>query len=179
MTKETKTAIILIDIQGKLAEIMYNSEQVFKNVEILIKGAKLLKIPILWTEQLPDKLGPTTKRLSQLLIDQEPMIKSEFSCVRNTEFRDFIAKEQYNHFLVCGIETHVCVYQTVKDLLYLGHEVELIADAVSSRTEQNKKIGIDKMKSLGAKLTSVEMLLFEKQEIAIGDTFKKLINLVK
>lgn len=179
MTKERKTAIVLIDIQGRLAEIMYESEQLFNNVEILIKGAKLLNIPIIWTEQLPGKLGSTTQRLSQLLSDQKPIIKSEFSCVRNDDFLNYIKKEEYNHFLVCGIETHVCVYQTVKDLLELGHDVELIADAVSSRTIQNKEIGVEKMRSLGAKLTSIEMLLFEKQEIALGDTFKELIKIIK
>lgn len=179
MTKERKTAIVLIDIQGKLAEIMHNSDSLFNKVEMLIKGANLLNIPIIWTEQLPDKLGTTSERIGELLANQKPIIKSEFSCVRNDEFLKFIKNENFNHFLVCGIETHVCVYQTVKDLLNLGHEVELIADAVSSRTEINRNIGIDKMKSLGAKLTNVEMLLFEKQEIAIGDTFHKLIKIIK
>ena len=179
MTIERKTAIVLIDIQGKLAEIMHESESLFNNVEILIKGANLLNIPIIWTEQLPDKLGTTTKRISELLLNQKPIIKSEFSCARNEEFSHYIKKENYNHFLVCGIETHVCVYQTVKDLLNLGHEVELIADAVSSRTESNRNVGIEKMKSLGAKLTNVEMLLFEKQEIAVGDTFRELIKIIK
>ena len=179
MTKERKTAIVLIDIQGKLAEIMYESKQLFNNVEILIKGAKLLDIPIIWTEQLPDKLGITTERVRQLLLDQKPIIKSEFSCVRNKNFLNNIDKEDFNHFLVCGIETHVCVYQTVKDLLELGHKVELIADAVSSRTKQNKTIGLEKMRSLGAKLTSVEILLFEKQEVAAGDTFRELIKIIK
>lgn len=179
MTKELKTAIIIIDIQGKLAEIMHNSDQVFKNVEILIKGAKLLNIPIIWTEQLPDKLGQTSERLRLLLNDEEPIIKTEFSCVKNEDFSDLINREQYNHFLVCGIETHVCVYQTIKELLMLGHEVELIADAVSSRTKLNRDVGIDKIKSLGARLTNVEMLLFEKQEIAVGDTFRELIKIIK
>lgn len=179
MTTEKKTAIVLIDIQGKLAEIMHESESLFNNVEILIKGANILHIPIIWTEQLPDKLGTTTKRISDLLLNQKPIIKSEFSCVRNKEFSNHINKEKYNHFLVCGIETHVCVYQTVKDLLEFEHEVELIADAVSSRTESNRNTGIEKMKSLGAKLTNVEMLLFEKQEVALGDTFRELIKIIK
>ncbi len=179
MTNKRKTAILIIDIQGKLAEIMHHSEQVFINVEKLIKGAKVLNIPIIWTEQLPDKLGPTTERLSILLNDQKPIIKSEFSCVKNEAFTDLIKQEQYSHFLVCGIETHVCVYQTVKDLLALGHTVELIADAVSSRTQLNRDIGIEKIVSLGAKLTNVEMLLFEKQEIAVGDTFRELIKIIK
>ena len=179
MTKERKTAIVLIDIQGKLAEIMHESDQLFNNVETLIKGAKLLNIPIIWTEQLPDKLGSTNDRLKALLADNNPIIKSEFSCVKNSGFRTFIEQEEYNHFLICGIETHVCVYQTTKDLLDLGYNVELIADAVSSRTRLNKDIGIEKMVSLGAQLTNVEMLLFEEQEIAVGDTFRELIKIIK
>ena len=179
MTIERKTAIVLIDVQGKLAEIMYDSDKLSNNLEILIKGAQLLDIPIIWTEQLPEKLGSTTKRISTLLTNQNPIIKSEFSCVKNVEFSNIIKDEKYNHFLLCGIETHVCVYQTAKDLLILGHGVEIIVDGVSSRTELNRKIGIEKTTSLGGKVTNVEMLLFEKQEIAGGNKFRELINIVK
>ena len=179
MTKERKTAIVLIDVQGKLAEIMQNSTELFKNIEILIKGAQLLGIPIIWTEQLPEKLGATTERISELLTTQKPIIKSEFSCVKNVEFSDLLEKKEYNHFLLCGIETHVCVYQTAKDMLNLKYNVEIIADAVSSRTELNRNIGIEKITSLGGKVTTVEMFLFEKQEIALGDKFRELIKIVK
>jgi nicotinamidase-related amidase len=179
MTKERKTAIVLIDVQGKLAQIMHNSEELYKNIVILIKGAQLLDIPIIWTEQLPEKLGATADQISSLLTKQKPIIKNEFSCVKNEEFLSLINIEKYNHFLLCGIETHVCVYQTAKDLLNIGHEVELIADAVSSRTELNKNIGIEKITLLRGKVTSVEMLLFEKQEIAVGNKFRELIQIVK
>ena len=179
MTIDRKSAIVLIDIQGKLAEIMHESERLLNNLEILVKGAQLLDIPIIWTEQLPDKLGTTSGNISKLLEDQTPIIKSEFSCVRNNEFSDLIKDNEYNHFLLCGIETHVCVYQTAKDLLARGHEVELIIDGVSSRTELNKNIGIEKITSLGAKVISVEMLLFEKQEIAVGKGFRELIKIIK
>lgn len=179
MSKEIKTAIVLIDVQGKLAEIMQNSKELLRNIEILIKGAQLLNIPIIWTEQLPEKLGSTTKQISSLLANQKPIVKSEFSCVKNVEFSNFIKDKKYNHFLLCGIETHVCVYQTAKDLIDLGHEVEIITDGVSSRTELNRTIGIEKIISLGGKITSVEMLLFEKQEIAGGNKFRKLIKIVK
>lgn len=179
MTRERKTAIVIIDVQGKLAEIMQDSDRLFKNIEKLIKGAQLLNIPIIWTEQLPEKLGSTTKRISALLANQKPIVKNEFSCVKNVEFSDLLEKKEYNHFLLCGIETHVCVYQTAKDLIDLGYEVELIADAVSSRTELNRNIGIERITSLGGKITSVEMLLFEKQEIALGDKFRELIKIVK
>lgn len=179
MIKERKTAIVLIDVQGKLAQIMQDSNELIKNIEILIKGAQLLDIPIIWTEQLPDKLGATTERISDLLNNQKPIIKCEFSCQKNAEFSGLITKEKYNHFLLCGIETHVCVYQTAKDLLNLGHDVELIIDAVSSRTELNRNIGIEKIISLGGKVTTVEMLLFESQEIAVGENFRKLIKIIK
>lgn len=179
MIKERKTAIVLIDVQGKLAQIMQDSNELIKNIEILIKGAQLLDIPIIWTEQLPDKLGATTERISDLLNNQKPIIKCEFSCQKNAEFSGLITKEKYNHFLLCGIETHVCVYQTAKDLLNLGHDVELIIDAVSSRTELNRNIGIEKIISLGGKVTTVEMLLFEVQEIAVGENFRKLIKIIK
>ncbi len=179
MTIERKTAIVLIDVQGKLAEIMFESNRLFNNLEILLKGAQLLNIPIVWTEQLPEKLGSTSERISTLLTNQKPITKSEFSCVKNAEFLNFINDEQYNHFLICGIETHVCVYQTARDLLTLGNDVEIIVDGVSSRTELNKNIGIEKIISLGGKVTSTEMLLFEKQEIALGDKFRELIKIVK
>ena len=179
MTIERKTAIVLIDVQGKLAKIMYDSEKLFKDLEILIKGAQLLDIPIIWTEQLPEKLGATTERISKLLANQKPIIKSEFSCVKNVNFSYLLGKKKYNHFLLCGIETHVCVYQTAKDLLILGHEVEIIGDGVSSRMELNRNIGIEKIISLGGKITSVEMLLFEKQEMAAGEKFRELIKIVK
>ena len=179
MTKERKTAIVLIDVQGKLAETMQNSNELFKNIEILIKGAQLLDIPIIWTEQLPEKLGSTTERISTLLANHKPIVKSEFRCVKNVEFLDLLEQEEYNHFLLCGIETHVCVYQTAKDLIELEHDVELIIDAVSSRTELNMNIGIEKIISLGGKVTSVEMLFFEKQEIALGEKFRELIKIIK
>jgi nicotinamidase-related amidase len=179
MTKERKTAIVLIDVQGKLAETMQNSNELFKNIEILIQGAQLLDIPIIWTEQLPEKLGSTTERISTLLANQKPIVKNEFSCVKNVEFLDLLEQKEYNHFLLCGIETHVCVYQTAKDLIELEHDVELIIDAVSSRTELNMNIGIEKIISLGGKVTSVEMLFFEKQEIALGEKFRELIKIIK
>ena len=131
------------------------------------------------TEQLPDKLGKTTKSISDLLSHQKPIIKSEFSCVRNGEFSTFINKKQFNHFLICGIETHVCVYQTAKDLIKLGHDVEIIADAVSSRTELNKKIGLERINSAGGQNTTVETLLFEHQKVAEGEQFRKIIKLIK
>lgn len=177
MSCNCKTVLVVVDVQGKLAEIAYESESFLKNLQILIKGFKVLGLPILWTEQLPDKLGPTRPEISELL-DCEPIIKKDFSCAREKKFMEALSKLDACHIVLAGIETHVCVYQTAKDLLE-NYNVSVVADAVSSRTDFNKQIGLDKIILEGGSQTSVEMLLFELQEIAEGGAFRELIKLVK
>jgi len=172
------TVLVIIDVQGKLAKIAYESESLLRNLKILIKGFKVLGLPILWTEQLPDKLGPTLPEIAELFDDEKPILKSDFSCIGEEKFVEALTKLDPHHVVVAGIETHVCVYQTARDLLE-KYEVSVVADAVSSRTEFNKQIGIDKILLDGGTQTSVEMLLFELQKKATGDSFKELIKLVK
>lgn len=179
MTEDTQSALVIIDVQGKLAQIMDEHDQLFHNLQVLIKGAQLLHIPIVWNEQVPDKLGPTIPEIRELLPDQEPLIKSVFSCARNPEFMRVLQKLDVDKLILCGIETHVCVYQTVKDLIFKNYAVEIVADAVSSRIRLNKEIGLQRIRDLGAQLTTVEMFLFEEQKIATGDTMRQLVQLVK
>ena len=172
-------ALLIIDIQGNLAQLMYEKENLFKNVQLLIHGARLLNIPIIWTEQLPDKLGLTVPEISKLLSTQKPIIKDVFSCGRNDEFTDQLKKIHPKYVFLAGIETHICVYQTARDLLKNNYQVEIVADATSSRIQSNKKIGLEKIKDEGGCLTSVETLLFEIQGTAIGRQFRELIKLIK
>ena len=86
MLESNNTILVIIDVQGKLAQIMHDRENLVKNLQILISGAKLLEIPIIWMEQLPDKLGPTIPEIQELLPDLEPIVKDVFSCARNEEF---------------------------------------------------------------------------------------------
>ena len=177
---ESKTAIlVIIDVQGKLAQIMHDREDLVKNLQILISGAKLLETPIIWMEQLPDKLGPTIPEIQELLPDIEPIVKDVFSCARNEEFNGRLQELHGHDIILAGIESHVCVYQTAMDLLGQDFTVHVAADAVSSRTDSNKQLGLERMLLEGVVQTSAEMVLFELQGVATGDRFRKLAKLVK
>jgi nicotinamidase-related amidase len=172
------SGLLIVDVQGKLAEKMHESPAMFKNLSILIQGARLFDIPIVWVEQLPNKLGPTHKNIAQYLTGQV-ISKSTFSAWGNDDVRYQIEKFNRRNWLIAGIECHVCVYQTVRDLLKMHYDVHVVSDAVSSRTLENKNLGLQAMQVAGAKLTSTEMVLFELQKKAEGEVFKQLIKLVK
>ena len=179
MLSAETTVLLLIDVQGKLAHLMDQRDTLFENLQKLIQGARILELPILLTEQYPDGLGPTLLEIARLMPDVKPISKISFSCCREEKFMASLQTLDRRQVLVCGIETHVCVQQTVSDLLDRGYEVHLAADAVSSRTAENRRIGIDKMKGAGAVITSVETALFELLEQAGGDRFKKMLTVVK
>jgi nicotinamidase-related amidase len=145
----------------------------------MIKGARVLEIPIIWNEQLPDKLGPTIPEISELLADLSPLEKSSFSCCGNQSFLARLDDSGRRQVLLIGLETHVCVYQTAADLREAGYDIHLVADCVSSRTLENKQIGIQAIRDLGARVTSLEMALFEMLHVAEGDQFRQIIKIVK
>lgn len=179
MLQADHTALVLVDVQGKLARVMHESEALIKNVERLIQGAQLLDIPIIWMEQYPEGLGPTTEQVKQHLAGLTPIAKKVFSASQSAEFQEEAAKAGRDTFLVAGIEAHICVYQTVRDLLADGKKVEVVVDAVSSRATENKSIALEKMQALGAMVTSVEMALFECLESAEHAQFKAISKLIK
>jgi len=179
MLKMENAVLVVVDVQGKLATLMHNKEEFFSNVVKMIKGAKTLEIPIIWNEQLPDKLGDTIPEIKDALADMLPLVKNSFSCCGNGDFMKQLKAVNRRQVILVGMETHVCVYQTALDLLEGGYEVHLVADAVSSRTLDNKNTGIDAMRNMGAKITCVEMALFEMLRVAEGDMFKQTIKIVK
>jgi len=180
MLKLDKAALVVVDVQGKLATLMHDKDQFFANMVKMITGAQILELPILWNEQLPDKLGETIPEIKELLSDKlSPMIKSSFSCCGNSDFMAKLGNINRRQIILTGMETHICVYQTARDLLMAGYEVYLVTDCVSSRTLENKQVGIKAMQNAGAKATSIETALFELLEIAEGEKFKKIARLVK
>lgn len=179
MLNKEQTVLVLIDIQGKLAQIVDESDFVVDNIATVVQGAKLLQLPVLWLEQYPKGLGPTDERIAKHLTEQQPIEKITFSAYDTEEFVQALEQTGRKKVLLAGIETHICVYQTAAHLLANGYEVEVLADCVSSRTAGNREVGIQKMLQLGANITSVEMALFEMQQIAKGDTFKAISQLVK
>jgi len=171
--------MVVVDVQGKLAQLMHEKEILFANIQILIKSAKILNIPILWCQQVPKALGPTLPEIAELLSDIQPLNKASFSCFGDAEFKKTIKKLSRREVILCGIETHVCIYQTAADLQRFGHGVTVIADAVSSRAETNKKIAINKMRTMGIDISSTEMLLFELMRTAEHPKFREVAKLVK
>jgi nicotinamidase-related amidase len=179
MLTTNNTALVLVDVQGKLARLMDGKEALFQNLRKLVQGAHVLQLPILWLEQNPAGLGPTIPELAELLQGETPIPKLSFSGCGAEGFLVKLRATGRRQVLVAGIEAHVCVYQTAADLLKLGYEVEVVADAVSSRSVENKRIALEKIQRLGARLTSVEMALFEMLGKAEGPAFKEMLQIVK
>ena len=179
MLSSDKAALVVIDIQGKLAQSMYRKELLFENLQKIIKGVQILEIPVIVTEQNPKGLGPTIPEIAALVAHFQPIPKFSFSCCGDERFTKELKALQRRQVLLAGIETHVCVYQTTVDLIASGYEVHVIADVVSSRTAENRDIGLQMMKDAGASITSVEAALFELLRVAEGPRFKEIIKVVK
>jgi len=179
MLDAKKCCLVIVDVQGRLAELMDNKEPVFANIEILIKTAKALEFGIIWCEQHPRALGPTIQQIAQLLTDKEPIAKFSFSCCGHDEFNDKLKELRPKQVILCGIEAHVCIHQTAADLLDKDYEVHVIADAISSRTPANREIALRRMEAGGVLLSSTEMALFELLRTAKHEKFRELMKLIK
>jgi nicotinamidase-related amidase len=179
MLVQENTVLVIVDIQGKLWNIMHEKELLLENARRLVTGAGILGIPIILTEQNPKGLGPTLPELTQLMPEVKPIPKFSFSCCQNEGFYRVLNDLNRKQVLICGIESHICVYQTTLELLKSGYEVQVIADVVSSRVVRNREIALARMQSEGAKLTVVEMLLYELLRTAESPQFKEMLKVVK
>ncbi len=179
MLDPKNTVFVLVDVQGNLAGLMHDKQNLFSNLQKLIKSLKILNIPILWLEQNPQGIGPTAPVIAALLEHLAPIKKITFSAYGNDEFKQALADTGRHQVLIAGIEAHVCVYQTAMNLHLANYQVEVVNDAVSSRTQSNKQIALLKMQAQGLTLTSTEMALFELLKIAEGDDFKQIIKIIK
>ncbi len=177
MLKREEAVLTVIDIQGNLYLAMDQKEFLLDNTARLIKGINLLEIPIILTEQV--KIGPTIPELAELMPGVTPIVKNSFSCGGDPRFMAALAATGKRQVLICGIEAHVCAYQTSMDLMAAGYEVYLVADAVSSRTAWNREIGIQKLLTSGAILTSTEMALFELLKTATDPRARELFRIIK
>jgi nicotinamidase-related amidase len=179
MLEADHTMLVVVDIQDRLANVMHEKELLFENARKLVKGIRVLNVPVLWVEQNPQGLGPTIPEVAELLSDVQPISKVCFNCCRNDHFLEALHALDRRQILIAGIETHVCVYQTAVDLADRGHEVQVVTDAVSSRDVRNKELGLEKMRDSGVGWTSVETALFEMLKVAEGPQFKEMLAIVK
>lgn len=179
MLEIQNSCLVVVDVQGKLAQLMHDKDVLFRNIQILIHAAHILDIPILCCQQCPNALGPTIPEIAQLLTNHKPINKAAFSCCGAEDFNSELNKSARNQILLCGIETHVCIYQTAIDLLRKGFEVNVIADAVSSRALENKQIALQRMAVENANLYCTEMALFELLRTAKHPRFRDIVKLIK
>ena len=171
----SRAALVVVDVQEAFRNAVPDFEDVAKAAAVLVEGAAELGIPIVVTEQYPKGLGHTVDPVASALPEGvEPLEKVRFSAAEVDGF-DLNGRDQA---LVCGIETHVCVNQTVLDLLETGVGVQVASDAVGSRTEANRRLGLERMERAGAALTSVETALFELLRGSDAPEFKRVQALV-
>ncbi len=179
LLKREKAALLIIDIQERIIGVMAHKERVIDNNIKLIEGAKTLDIPIYYTEQYPKGLGETVPELKELLDGNEAVQKMSFSCSGAGELFAKLKQKNIEQVIVSGIESHVCVQQTVLDLLENGFQVNLAADAVSSRREFDYEIALHRMRDNGAEVTTTEAVLFEVLNVCGTPEFKTISKLVK
>ncbi|MFO7707701.1 MAG: hydrolase [Desulfobacterales bacterium] len=179
MLQATGTQLLIVDIQEKLFRSMHAKEELLANALRLVRGARAQGVPIVWAEQNPKGLGPTVPELAALLTGVTPMSKFSFSCCDSEDCMSALRAGGRRSVLISGIEAHICVYQTAAGLTAAGFAVEVVADACSSRTPENKTIGLEKCRAAGAAITSVETALFELLRVAEGPVFKEILSIVK
>jgi nicotinamidase-related amidase len=175
MLDRERAVLVVVDVQEAFRQAVLDFDRVVGDVAKLVEGARALGVPVRATEQYPKGLGRTVPEVAEHLDGVEPVEKMCFSALRADGF-DLGGRDQA---IVCGIECHVCVWQTAHDLLERGVEVHVARDAVTSRSAENRDLGLEKMVSAGVVPTSVETALFELVGGAGSDDFKAVQRIVK
>jgi len=177
--QKNDTLALVIDIQEKLFPHMSQKEELLNNILKLIKGLQLLEIPFILNEQYPKGIGHTVESIRELLKDKKVYEKFSFSCCKTDNTMEAIKNKNKKFVIVFGIETHVCVMQSVIDLLEAGFTPVLVTDCVSSRNPYNKEIALLRMQQEGVILSTCESLLFELCVSSKNKVFKEISKLVK
>jgi nicotinamidase-related amidase len=179
LLKRETSALLIIDIQERILPVILNYEDVVSNSIKLIKGFKILGSPVFYTEQYPKGLGPTAELLMKELAGNDAVQKLSFSCSGAGNLFNDLKGKGISQVVAAGVESHVCVQQTVLDLLENGFQVNLCADAVSSRKKIDYETALDRMRNAGAEVTTTESVLFELLNVCGTDEFRQISKIVK
>jgi nicotinamidase-related amidase len=173
--------LVVIDIQEKLLPPIFHKEQLVRNAQLLIRAAGILKIPALVSTQYAKGLGSTVPEIASLFAGTEAIDKILFSCFGSDAFCSVLKRlpGKRTTLLLCGMESHICVTQTALGALRDGYLVHVASDAVSSRTEWNWKIGLERMRAAGAVISSTEMMIYELMRSSSSAAFKELLPHLK
>lgn len=179
LINRSQTALLIVDIQERLLPAIHEHQRVLANAVRLARGAAVLGLPVFVTEQYRKGLGATVPELAAAVPGFAPVEKLTFSSCGAPALMEALAVQRAQDLIVCGIEAHVCVTQTVLDLLARSFNTFVVADAISSRTPENWRYGLDRMREAGATIVSTEMVLFELLGRAGTDEFKQILPVVK
>jgi nicotinamidase-related amidase len=176
---QENSAGVVIDIQERLLPHIHEGEKMLRNCLKLIEGLKILSVPVTITQQYTKGLGPTMPSIAEMFPDFKYIEKTTFSCCEEPAFSKEISLSGKKNYIICGIEAHVCVLQTCIDLIANGIVPVIVADCISSRKPEDKLIAIERMRQEGARITTLESILFELTRRAGSDVFKSISRLVK
>ena len=171
--------LIVIDLQERLMNAMKDREKVYKNTNLLLSTAKEFNIPVILSEQYPRGLGATVAGVKENLPEDYIYVEKQSFSLCGAGLSEILAKLGRKTVIVCGSETHVCVFQTVRDLLALGYQVFVVGDAVCSRTKENYRNALSLMSLMGAVVTNTETVFFDLMKKAATPQFRKLSQLIK
>lgn len=170
--------LLVIDIQERLARVMENKEIVVKNTSILLEASKVLDIPVIITEQYPKGLGETLGEIKDIREDKKIFEKNSFTaCIK--EVKEELKNLGRKKVIITGMETHVCVLQTSRDLILDGFDVHIVKDAVASRTMENYENGLDLIKEMGGVINNTETIAFDLLKKSGTPEFKIISKLIK
>ncbi len=176
MIEKDDSLLVVIDIQKILMPVIADNKKVIDNVRTLLKFSKIIDLPVILTEQ--ERLGDTVPEVKQEIPECLPIGKITFDAFLCDEFVKQVHNTKRNTLILTGVETHICVAQTALHALP-GFKVQVVSDAVSSRTAQNRAIGLERMRQSGAVITSTEMVIYELLQRAGTDEFRQALKLVK
>jgi len=175
-----KSQFLLIDAQEKLVSMVENERKILKNIKTLLKACDVMEIPVKYTEHYPSGLGPTVKDLLDAMPqDSRSFEKIHFSCCEEKDFHTFLQFAGRDQIIIAGIETHICVLQTVIDLINKEHEVFVAADACSSRSVDNHNMALETMRQFGAVVLPTESIIYRLLRRAGTQAFKALLPYFK
>lgn len=174
-----KTVAVLIDVQERLFPHMHEKESLLAKTSTLLGGLATLEVPLIVTEQYPKGLGPTIGEVQRAVGGFAPVVKTAFSCCDEPTFAEALEAGERRTVLVAGIESHVCVLQTVLDLIERDYDPVLIVDATSSRSPADVEVALRRVEREGGRLTTVESILFELTRYSGTSRFKEISHLVK
>ncbi len=179
--ESSQCALVVVDIQQKLLPPIFQKEHLLRNSQLLVRAAGVLKIPAIVSTQYAKGLGKTVPEIASLLPETEAIDKDRFSCFGSDLFCTLLKRlpGNRNTLLLCGMESHICVMQTALAALREGYLVHVASDAVSSRTEWNWKIGLERMRAAGAVISSTEMMIYELMRSSSSPAFKEILPYLK